>query len=176
MLSVSMTTRAPREREAEGKDYFFVERERFEEVIAERGFLEYAEVFGEYYGTPRAPVEKELDMGNDVILEIDVDGAMQIKAIMPDAVLVFIMPPSAKELRKRIEGRGTETAENIALRLDRADAEIAKVGEYDYCVVNDDIEKAVGEVSAIIRAEKLKVGAAAETIIKLYYMRGLQGQ
>ena len=174
MLSVSMTTRAPREREAEGKDYFFVEKERFEEVIAERGFLEYAEVFGEYYGTPRAPVEKELDMGNDVILEIDVDGAMQIKAIMPDAVLVFIMPPSAKELRKRIEGRGTETAGSIALRLDRADAEIAKVGEYDYCVVNDDIEKAVGEVAAIIRAEKLKVGAAADTIIERYYIRGLQ--
>jgi len=176
MLSVSMTTRAPRNREAEGKDYFFVDKKRFEEVIAGNGFLEYAEVFGEYYGTPRAPVTKELDMGNDVILEIDVDGAMQVRAVMPDAVLVFIMPPSATELRKRIEGRGTETATDIALRLDRADTEIAKVGYYDYCVINDDIERAIGDVSAIVRAEKLKVGANAETIIKRYHARDVQGK
>jgi len=178
MLSVSMTTRAPRDHEEDGRDYFFVEKGQFEEVIAGDGFLEYAEVFGEYYGTPKAPAVKELDKGRDVILEIDVDGAMQVRDCMPDAVLVFIMPPSADELRKRIEGRGTETSENIARRLARADSEIAKVGEYDYCVVNSDLEKAIEEVLAIVNAEKqseenecvekLRVGADAEKIIKRY--------
>jgi len=167
-LSVSMTTRAPRENEKDGRDYFFVSKERFREFIEEGGFFEYTEVFGEYYGTPKAPVMKLLEEGTDVILEIEVNGAAQTRESAPDAALIFIIPPSAAELEKRITGRGTETAGLIASRLERADSEIAQVGKYDYCVVNDDLNKAVADVLAIIRSEKLRVGADAERIIKRY--------
>ena len=153
-ISVSMTTRGPRPHEIDGKNYYFVDKEYFGEALAEGGFFEYAEIYGEYYGTPKKPVLEMLEKGTDVILEIDVKGAKQIKENMPEAILVFIIPPSAEELRRRIEGRGTETAERIARRLERSDSEIAQVGNYDYCVVNDDLEKAIRDVSFIIRAER----------------------
>ena len=181
MLSVSMTTRAPREHEEEGKSYFFVSKGRFTEVIKEEGFFEYADVYGEYYGTPKLPVMEQIEAGKDVILEIDVNGAMQVRKCMPEAVLVFIMPPSPEELKRRIESRGTETPERIAKRLERSEGEIAKLGEYDYCVVNDDLALAVQNVLDIMQAERtcdtapvsrLKAGAGAEDIIKKYMEAG----
>jgi len=153
VLSVSMTTRAPREHEQEGVSYYFVNKERFKEIISEDGFFEYAEVYGEYYGTLKKPVLDMLDKGCDVILEIDVNGAMQIREIVPDVVLVFIMPPSPEELRRRIEGRGTETPERIQKRLERSESEITQISKYDYCVVNDILDTAVDDALAIIRSE-----------------------
>ena len=191
-LSVSMTTRAPRAYETEGESYFFVSRERFREAIEEDGLLEHTEVFGEYYGTPRAPALGRLGAGKDVILEIEVNGAMQVKGGMPDAVLVFILPPSRSELRRRIEGRGTETEEGIVQRLDRAESEIAHIRHYDYYVVNEDLDKAVSDTADIIRsvallsaegpqgalapedmaacarASELLVGSKADSLIKGY--------
>ena len=161
VISVSMTTRAPREHEEEGRSYYFVDKERFEAVIAEGGLFEYAEVYGEYYGTPKAPVIEQLDRGMDVILEIDVNGAMQVRENMPEAILVFIMPPSLEELRRRIESRGTESPEHIARRLERSEGEIAQLGNYKYCVVNDDLATAIGSVAAIMRAEGLGAGGGA---------------
>ena len=154
-LSVSMTTRAPRAYEVEGESYFFVSRERFKEAIDEDGLLEYTEVFGEYYGTPKAPAQRQLDAGRDVILEIEINGAMQVRDRMPDAVLVFVLPPSRQELKRRIEGRGTEPEEGIAQRLERAENEIAQIRHYDYFVINDELEKAVSDMAAIIRNEAL---------------------
>ena len=165
VLSVSMTTRAPREHETEGKSYYFVDKERFREAIAEEGLFEYAEVFGEYYGTPKAPVLAGLEEGKDVILEIEVDGAKQIKSGMPDAILVFVLPPSLSELKKRIEGRGTETPERIELRLERVGKEIGQIGNYDYLVINDELGKAVSDMLSIMRAARLRVGETAEGII-----------
>ena len=165
VLSVSMTTRSPRPGEEEGVSYFFVDRERFSEQIRGNGFLEYAEVYGEYYGTPRGPVETHLRAGRDVILEIDMQGAMQVKAAFPRGIFIFIMPPSMAELRRRIESRGSESPEQIQERLRKADAEIGYLWKYDYVVVNDDLDRAVGDVSAILRAERLRVSRAAESVI-----------
>jgi len=167
-VSVSMTTRQPRGHEVEGKSYYFVNKERFLEIQNEDGFIEHAEIYGEYYGTPKGPVEEQLDKGVDVILEIDVNGAMQVKETMPNAVFIFIMPPSPEELRRRIEKRGTETAERIACRLARSDSEIARLGEYDYCVINDKLDEAISDTEAIIKAERLKVGSGWEKIIERY--------
>lgn len=152
-VSISMTTRAPRENEVNGKSYYFINREKFEEGIEKGGFFEYAEIYGEYYGTPKKPVLEQLKKGVDVILEIDVKGAMQVREQAPDAVLIFVMPPSPEELRRRIEGRGTETPERIARRLERADSEIAQVGKYNYCVVNGKLSKAVKDIRMIMRSE-----------------------
>ena len=177
-LSVSMTTRAPRKHEVEGKSYYFVTKEHFNKVIIEDGLYEHAEIYGEYYGTPKASILNQMESGIDVMLEIDVDGAMQVKESMPEAVLVFIMPPSSEELIRRIEGRGTETAERIARRLERVDSEIAQVGNYDYCVVNDDFREAADDIREIMRAEKgsfsaraeeLKINNDSEKIIKRYH-------
>jgi len=168
-LSVSMTTRAPREREVEGKSYYFVEKERFREIIAEDGLFEYAEVYGEYYGTPKAPVTALLEEGRDVILEIEVMGAMQIKNSCPEAILVFVLPPSQAELKRRIEGRGTETPERMAKRLERVEMEISYIEKYDYIVVNDDLADAINDLLTIMRAEKLRVRERAEAIIHQYH-------
>jgi guanylate kinase len=169
MLSVSMTTRAPRENETEGLSYHFVDKDRFRAILKEDGFIEHAEVFGEYYGTPKAPVIQSLEAGRDVILEIEVEGAKQVKEHMPEAILVFILPPSRSELRKRIEGRGTETAEKIEKRLERVDMEISQICKYDYLVINDDLARATGDMLAIMQAEKLRVREDTGTIIKKYY-------
>jgi len=168
-VSVSMTTRAPRDYEIEGENYYFVNKERFLEILSENGFYEHAEIYGEFYGTPKKPVEELLEKGLDVILEIDVNGGMQVREQMPEAVLIFIMPPSPEELRSRIEGRGTETKERIARRLERSSGEIDHLGEYDYCVINDDLEKAIQDVKVIMQAEKLRVGDDTEKIIRQYH-------
>ncbi len=153
-LSVSMTTRAPRPGEVDGKDYFFVTREKFEETIAENGLIEHAQFVGNYYGTPRAYVEQKLNEGKNVILEIEIQGAMNIKKIYPESVLLFITPPTAEELERRLKGRGTETEEVIAGRLSRASEESAGINEYDFIVVNDDLDKCVDDVMETINTAK----------------------
>lgn len=156
-LSVSATTRAPRPGEVEGVSYFFKTREEFERMIAAGEFLEYMDVFGtNYYGTPRAYVEQQLFAGDDVLLEIDVKGAMNVKRIFPEAVLVFIAPPSMETLKKRLVGRGTETEDAVKRRTQEAFAEMKLMPKYDYAVVNDVLEEAVSSVETILEAERLR--------------------
>ncbi|MDD6042395.1 MAG: guanylate kinase [Eubacteriaceae bacterium] len=164
-VSISMTTRSPRVGEVHGKHYYFVTRDEFEKTIAEGGLLEYAEVFGNYYGTPKAAVVEKLDQGKDVILEIDVQGALDAKRIYPDSVLIFILPPSLEELRARIEGRGTETEEAINLRLSKALKEMSYIDEYDYYVVNDIIDDAIARTEAIMMAEHARVSESINDLI-----------
>lgn len=168
VFSVSMTTRAPRDGEVHGKNYYFVSKEDFEKKIAEGGFLEYAKVFENYYGTPKQAVIDKLNEGKDVILEIDIQGAMQIKEAYPQAVFIFILPPSMQELRKRITGRGTETEESLNLRLGEALNEISYVEKYDYAVVNGELGEAVDKVESIIAAEHSKVSQDVKEIIESY--------
>lgn len=155
-LSVSATTRPPREGERDGREYFFVTRDKFEEMIAGRAFYEYAEYQGNYYGTPRKYVDDRLREGKDVLLEIEVQGAEHIREIFPDSVLIFVAPPSAEELRRRLRGRGTETEEAIAGRLRRAAEEAAYMPLYDYILINDDLGQCMKELRAITRAERMK--------------------
>jgi len=164
-LSVSMTTRAPRPGEKEGVSYLFTTEDAFRAKIRESGFLEYAEVFGNLYGTPKDPVMLVLDKGNDVLLEIDVQGALQVKKNYPASLLVFILPPSLAELRKRIEGRGSENAEQIARRLNEAAREIGAIEAYDYAVVNESIGSAVNEVKEIMKGRHARLARAEATQI-----------
>ena len=152
--SVSATTRAPRKGEVDGRDYFFVTVEKFKEMIANNELLEYAEIYGNYYGTPRSYVMSILDEGRDVVLEIDPQGALQVKESFPDAVFVFVVPPSLDELSKRIYKRGTDSEEVIKRRLSAATSELAYASKYDYIVVNDEVEKATNKVSNILDAER----------------------
>lgn len=154
--SVSATTRAPRPGEENGKNYYFLTREEFESRIAGGGMLEYAEYCRNYYGTPRSAVERQLGLGHDVVLEIEVRGAMQVKAACPDAVMIFILPPSRAELERRLRGRGTESEEKIRNRLTAADTEIASARRYDYIVVNAEVAQAADAISSIITAEKYR--------------------
>ena len=154
MYSVSCTTRDPRPGEVEGKDYYFVSEQQFLQMVQEDGFLEYASVHGHYYGTPRGPVLQALERGMSVRLEIDAQGALQVMEKMPGCVSVFILPPSYAELRCRLEGRGTETQEDIERRLANARGEIAQMNRYQYLVVNDDLEAAKESLLAIVKAEK----------------------
>lgn len=156
-LSISATTRKPRAGEKEGVNYFFVERSEFEKMIQEDQFLEWAEVYGNYYGTPKTFVEEELEKGKDVILEIDIQGAMNAREKFPDGVFIFIVPPSMDELEKRIKKRATETLEEIKMRFSKASSEIKYITKYDYIVVNDEVSKAACKVLSIITAEKCKV-------------------
>ena len=149
-LSISATTRQPRPGEENGREYFFVTNEEFEKLIWDNGLIEHAGYVNHYYGTPRKFVEDKLSQGIDVILEIEIQGALQIKEQYPDAVLLFVMPPSAKELEKRLRGRGTETDEVIRQRLKRAKEESVGIENYDYIVVNDDLEECVERVHQII--------------------------
>ena len=164
-LSVSMTTRNPREGEVHGVSYYFATKEEFLQKIEAGGFLEYAEVFGNYYGTPKMEVLELLDEGIDVLLEIDVQGALQIKEVYPEAVLVFILPPSMEELRARLTGRGTETQDVVERRLGEAAKEISYVKDYDYAVINDDLEEAIDDVKTVIRASHFGV---TQSIIDQY--------
>jgi len=149
-LSISMTTRPPGRGEQNGREYYFVSRDEFRRRIEEGAFLEYAEVFGNLYGTPRDKTEEALDAGKTVILEIDIQGGKQVKAIYPQAVMVFILPPSTKVLADRISGRGRESREIIAKRLDGAGSEIAAAWQYyDNMVINDDLEQAINEIIQI---------------------------
>lgn len=151
-LSISMTTRAPRLGETNGQEYFFVTKEEFEKRIQEDGLVEYASYCGNYYGTPRAYVESELNQGKDVILEIEIQGALKIQEKFPDALLLFVTPPSAEELRRRLTARGTESAQAIDQRLQRAVEESAGMERYDFIVVNDRLDACVEELHGIIQA------------------------
>lgn len=153
-LSISMTTRNPREGERDGIEYFFVSREQFEENISKDGFIEYASYCGNYYGTPKAYVEEQLKAGKDVILEIEIQGALQVKKKFPESLLMFVTPPSATELEKRLTGRGTESADVIAARLARASEESEGVEAYDYIVVNDDLDTCVKELNSLVDAAR----------------------
>ncbi len=150
-LSVSMTTRAPREGEVDGREYFFADREQFEKKIKEGGFVEYASYVGNYYGTPRDYVESCMAEGKDVILEIEIQGAMKIKEQYPDAVLLFVMPPSMEVLRSRLIGRGTETEDAVAKRLARAAQEAEGIECYDYLIINDDLELCVTRLHGLLQ-------------------------
>ena len=150
-LSVSMTTRAPRPGETDGREYFFVSRDDFEEKIREHGLIEYAQYCGNYYGTPKAYVEKQLLDGRDVILEIEIQGALKVKNQFPSALLLFVMPPSIKELQRRLCGRGTETEEVIRARLSRAQTEAEGIEAYDYLVINDHLDTCVAQMHTLIQ-------------------------
>lgn len=151
-LSISMTTRQPRTGEVDGREYFFASKEEFEDKIKTEGLIEYACYCDHYYGTPRDYVEKQLADGKDVILEIEIQGAMKVKEKFPETLLLFVMPPSAEELKKRLTGRGTETEEVIAQRLHRAAEESEGIENYDYIVVNDDLDACTERLHAMIDA------------------------
>lgn len=151
--SISATTRAPRAGEVDGKNYYFLTKERFEELIAEGGFLEYANVYGNYYGTPLVKIQERLAEGDDILLEIDTQGALEVMKKCPDGLFIFLLPPSLGELERRIRGRGSETEESLKKRLGNAKAEIAIGEKYKYVVVNDTVKKAVARIKSIIVAE-----------------------
>lgn len=166
-LSISCTTRAPRPGEQEGVNYFYKTEEEFAEMVKNNEFLEYASVFGlASYGTPMSQINLRNE-GTDVLLEIDVQGAENVKKLIPDAVMIMIAPPSFETLRSRLIGRGTETPEKIAKRLNTAGKELSYSDQYDYVVVNDDLDVAINDIRNIIHAEKIKLAgkAAAEKII-----------
>lgn len=152
-LSVSVTTRTPRPGEEEGNAYFFRTREEFEKLIREDALIEYAQYVDNFYGTPRSYVEQKLEEGMDVILEIEIQGAMKIKEKIPEALLIFVTPPNVEELKRRLEGRGTEPADVIASRLKRASQEAEGMDAYDYILVNDQLEECVEQMHEIIRSE-----------------------
>lgn len=159
-LSISATTRAPREGEADGREYFFKTVEEFENLIAEDGFIEYARYVENYYGTPRTFVEGELAVGKNVILEIEVDGALQIKKQYPNAILIFISAASATELKERLAGRGTESEDVIRKRMARAVDECKSIPSYEYFVINRDgqLDRCVDEIHAIVTAKSMELG------------------
>ncbi len=161
VYSVSATTRDPRPGEENGRHYHFVTRENFLDLISSGDMLEYAEYSGNMYGTPKSTVEKRLADGYDVLLIIEVQGAMQVKQRMEDSIMIFLAPPSLDELEKRLRGRGTETEEVITTRLKTARTEIEKAGEYDYIVFNDDIIVARDEVNAIIKSARCRTTSRA---------------
>ena len=155
-LSVSATTRQPREGEKDGEDYFFVNREYFQQMIEEGRLVEYAQYVNHYYGTPRDYVEKKMAEGKDVILEIEIQGALKVKKRFPDALLIFVTPPSAGELRRRLVGRGTETIEVINARLRRAAEEASGMEAYDYLLINDEIQSCVEQMHQLITLQHSK--------------------
>ena len=167
-LSVSATTRKQRTGEVYGVNYFFKEKEKFTQMIEEGEFLEYAQIYDNFYGTPKAAIMECLEKGQDVILEIEMQGASQIKEVCPDGVFIFVLPPSLEELKNRIVGRGTETAEEIEKRFSCAFDEINKIVDYDYFIVNDDVEKSVKQVEGIILSEKNKVTRYKDSIIRKF--------
>jgi guanylate kinase len=171
-LSVSYTTRAAREGEVHGTHYHFVPRDTFEAMIARNDFLEYAEVYGNYYGTSSSWIRSRLAEGRDVLLEIDWQGARQVRKVFPEAVSIFIMPPSIEELERRLRGRASDSEEVIARRLAAARSEIAKVTEYDYIVINDNFERAKLDLISIVRSQRLKCAVQiARHALKLSHMK-----
>ncbi len=159
--SVSATTRNPRPIDIEGVTYHFLSKTDFEKLIAENAFLEYAQYCDNYYGTLKAPIEENLSKGRHVIMEIEVQGAMQIRKLRPDARFIFIAPPSFETLRQRLEHRGTETPEVIEKRVSAAKKELEMKVYYDYCIVNDILDDAVADFKAVVRAEELKISRKA---------------
>lgn len=162
--SISMTTRPPRPGERHGVDYYFVDRPTFEALLAQGGFLEHAEYVGHLYGTPKAPVERALGRGEDVLLEIEVQGALQVKERVPEAILIFLLPPSLSELKRRLVYRGTDGPEKIARRLAQAEWEIRNAHLFDYVVVNDVLEEAVADFLAILTAERRRTSRMARVL------------
>lgn len=168
LLSISSTTRNPRENEIDGVNYNFITKQDFEDLIGTDSLLEYVHVFGNYYGTPKKWVLECIEKGKDVLLEIEIVGAMKVKEKYPDAILVFVLPPSLKELKNRIVTRGTETIEQIENRMARAMQEIKTIEKYDYFIFNDNLTRAVDDLEAIISAEKNKVKRYSQEIVKIY--------
>jgi len=163
-FSTSVTSRKPRPGEVDGREYFFIDPERFEEMVKNDELLEHAVYVGNYYGTPRRFVEEKLAAGESVFLDIEVQGARQVKTKMPDAVMIFLIPPTLDELRKRLESRGTETEETINGRLARAREEYAEADFYDYIVVNDDVDAAANELLSILTAEKCRFASRKQML------------
>ena len=155
-FSISATSRAPREGEQDGREYYFRTRVEFEAMIAEGAFLEYADVYGNYYGTPLAPIEARRSAGEDILLEIDTQGALNVMERCPDGTFIFLLPPSLEELRRRITGRGTESEESLARRLAAARDEIRLGRRYRYAVLNDTVEDATARIQTILTAERLR--------------------
>lgn len=166
-MSVSCTTREPREREVHGKNYFFIMRDEFKNMMEHNQFLEYAEVYDNFYGTPRSYVEECLEGGSDVILEIDIQGALRVKENYPEGVFIFIMPPSMEELKNRIIKRGSETEKSLLKRFNSAFEEINYVSSYNYVVTNDIVSEAVKKLESIIVAEKCRVDRIKKAILPL---------
>lgn len=166
-FSVSMTTRSPRAGEVDGREYYFVTEEEFKKNIEQGNMLEHARFVNNYYGTPKDKVNEQLEAGKEVVLEIEVQGALQVKAKMPDSVFIFIAPPSWQALENRLTSRGTESPEIINERLSKARNEIMVASSYDYIVINDEIENAVDKIIAIIRAEHARCDRALEGYYKL---------
>lgn len=166
-VSVSATTRKPREGEEEGISYYFIDEEEFIKRINNNEFLEYAKVYGNYYGTPKNEVFKQLKAGNDIILEIDIQGALQVKKNYPMGVFIFILPPSLTELKSRIEGRGTDSKEVILQRMESAYDELNYAFQYDYIVLNDRVDIATEKIKHIIESEKNRVIRKKEIISKI---------
>ena len=165
VLSVSATTRAPRKGEVEGVNYYFMTKEKFKEKIKANDFLEYAEVYDNYYGTPKSNVEEILESGKNVILEIDIQGALKVKENTEEGTFIFILPPSMEELKQRIIKRGSETQESLMKRFKSAYKEINFVSKYNYAVVNDKVDMAVEKLEAIISAEKCRVDRIKDSIL-----------
>ena len=157
-LSISATTRSPREGEQHGREYFFVSREHFQQMISDNQLIEYAQYVNHYYGTPKDYVQQQLEKGKDVILEIEIQGALKVKKRFPDALLLFVTPPSAQELKRRLVGRGTETLEVINARLHRAAEEASGMEAYDYLLVNDEIDRCVRQMHSLIQLQHLRTG------------------
>jgi len=163
-LSISVTTRAPREGEQHGRDYFFATKDEFKKMREENALLEHAAYVGNYYGTPRKYVEEQIENGKIVVLEIDVHGALQIKEKFPSAILIFLIPPSLPELSDRLNKRGTEDAVTIEARLKKALEEVPLINRYNYLVINDDVPLAVHKIDSIVTAERLKPARSARII------------
>ena len=166
-LSISATTRAPREGETDGKEYFFVTKKQFEKMRDERKLIEYAQYVNNYYGTPKEYVEQKMAEGKDVILEIEIQGALKVKKRFPDALLLFVTPPSAEELRRRLVGRGTETLEVINARLARAAEEASGMEAYDYLLINDDLDRCVEEMHQLIQLQHRKTSYHLDFLSKM---------
>ena len=166
-LSISATTRAPREGETDGKEYFFVTKEQFEKMRDERKLIEYAQYVNNYYGTPKEYVEQKMAEGKDVILEIEIQGALKVKKRFPDALLLFVTPSSAEELRRRLVGRGTETLEVINARLARAAEEASGMEAYDYLLINDDLDRCVEEMHQLIQLQHRKTSYHLDFLSKM---------
>lgn len=163
-LSISATTRSPREGEADGREYFFLTEEAFEEKIRKNELIEYARYVNHYYGTPRDYVEQKMAEGKDVILEIEIQGALKVKEQYPDAILLFVMPPNALTLKSRLTGRGTETEEVIDARLKRAADEAEGIEAYDYILINDDLDACVEQMHCLIQGQHCRVSQNLELI------------
>ena len=164
-VSVSATSRLPREGEKEGVDYYYLTKEEFQEKINDGFFLEYTNYAGNYYGTPKKYIKEKVDNGIDVILIIEIEGATNIKKLIPEAIFIFIMPPSLKELVRRLKKRGTETNEKIIKRFHEAYKEVNEVSKYNYVVVNDELDEAVDKIESILKAEKCRVDRIEEVYL-----------